>query len=101
MYFKLNLRVSEINKNTFTEWCRIDDNEELFLTIKRPGGGPRKTSNDDDSELRALALGDNRWDGINRLRQTETIIANERLSNVSDTTLRRRLSEQGKLGNLL
>lgn len=87
-----------ISEPTFIEWSRIDDEEEQFLTIDRPGGRSKKTTPEDDQTLRALAL-ENNWQDLSQLRQTAPFQENERLISVSNTTLRDRLSEQGKFEN--
>jgi hypothetical protein len=84
----------DISESTFTEWCRIDDNEELFLTVKRPGGRPEKTTTRDDRSLRELAL-ENNWDNFDQLRHQEEFQQNRRLMSVTDATLRSRLRDAG------
>jgi hypothetical protein len=87
-----------INKNTLSHWNQIDDNNELFLTVKNPGGGHKKITPEDDQALRAMAL-DNNWHSITQLRQTEEFQENERLMSVSDETLRQRLRSTGIKNN--
>ncbi len=84
----------DISESTFTECCRIDDNEELFLTVKRPGGRPKKTTTRDDRSLRELAL-ENNWDNFDQLRHQEEFQQNRRLMSVTDATLRSRLRDAG------
>jgi hypothetical protein len=66
-----------ICKDTFARWKRIDDNEELFLTNKRPAGRPKMSTPADDQQLRDTALANN-WDNFNQLRQTEAIQTNKK-----------------------
>ncbi len=67
----------------------------MFLTVERPGDRTRKTSEKEDQDVRTLALERN-WDNIDRLRESDIFQESESLSAVSDTTIRRRLSDQGK-----
>jgi hypothetical protein len=45
----------------YKRWCEIDDNEELFLTIPRPGGCKRMTTDEDDETLAQTAIQHNFW----------------------------------------
>jgi hypothetical protein len=85
-----------ISEPTYYEWCRIDDNEELFLTVPRNGGQNKKTIPEDDQTLREAALQAN-WSDMSELRQLPELEDNERIASVCDRTLRRRLRDQGKL----
>jgi hypothetical protein len=84
-----------IYKDTFAHWKRIYDNEELFLTNKRPAGRPKMSTPADDQQLREKPLANN-WHNFNQLRQTEAIQTNERLRTMSNQTMMRRLRSSGK-----
>ncbi|CAG2112224.1 unnamed protein product [Medioppia subpectinata] len=71
----------EISKNTFTDWKRIDENEEQFLTFLKLPPPNRKTTPADDRLLHRVAL-QNQWSNLSELRQLPAIAANDRLTEV-------------------
>jgi hypothetical protein len=85
---------SGINKNTFTEWCRIDDEEEIFITAPRLSGFATKTTDEDNETLREVALASN-WSNYSELRATQELRDNENIRSVTDQTLRKILKNQG------
>jgi hypothetical protein len=83
-----------ISERTYFNWCRIDDEDELFITAPRVGGHDKKTTAEDDEALRDAALTNN-FAQMSQLRQLPEIAGNANIVAISDRTLRRRLREQG------
>lgn len=81
-----------ICNNTYDNWAHKDDNDIPFFRNEHPGR-PRKTTREEDL-LVVEVTKENRWSTLNDIKDDERI--KDLNLDVSDSTLYRRLNENGK-----
>jgi len=60
-----------MSDKSYRSWCRIDDNNEQFLTLPRHGGPHKMTTDEDDKARKTVAL-ENKWSSLDELRDIDS-----------------------------